>query len=179
MIRRPIAEKIQLVPHDPAWAGKARQESGELGDALGRILVIVHHIGSTAIPGIRAKPVIDLMPVVANLSELDRLRDSMEALGYQWRGEYGLPGRRYCAKDDPATGRRLVQLHCYESGSEEIVRHLAFRDYLRAHTELARDYEREKLRCQALYPTSVGAYTDCKSAWITRVETKALGSRAG
>ncbi len=73
----------------------------------------------------------------------------------------------------------MAQLHCYESGSAEIARHLAFRDHLRVNSELAHDYEWEKLRCQALFPASVSAYTDCKSAWIARVETEALGSRSG
>ncbi|WP_280140611.1 MULTISPECIES: GrpB family protein [Filomicrobium] len=72
------------------------------------------------------------------------------------------------------TGRRLVQLHCYGQGSAEIPRHLAFRDYLLEHPEIARAYNQEKLRCQALNPNDSHAYGDCKAGWVRRVEAEAL-----
>jgi GrpB-like predicted nucleotidyltransferase (UPF0157 family) len=103
-------------------------EARLFAEALGLNLRIVHHIGSTAIPGIRAKPILDLMPVVRSLAELDKCQGKVKALGYDWWGEFGLPGRRYCTKSDPKAGYRTVQLHCYEAGSTEIKRHLAFRD---------------------------------------------------
>jgi GrpB-like predicted nucleotidyltransferase (UPF0157 family) len=114
------------------------------------------------------------MPVVTNLAELDSRRREIEALGYEWWGELGLAGRRYCSKSDPETGRRLVQLHCYAEGSSEITRHLAFRDYLREHPDVARVYDREKARCQTLHPNDSHAYGDCKDGWIKKVEAEAL-----
>jgi GrpB-like predicted nucleotidyltransferase (UPF0157 family) len=68
----------------------------------------------------------------------------------------------------------LIQLHCYIEGSPEIVRHLAFRDYLREHPEIARAYDQEKAHCQRLYPYDSHAYGDCKSAWVRRIELEAL-----
>lgn len=165
---------VRLVPHDPQWAEQARAEARALAAALGRNLLTVHHVGSTAIPGIVAKPVLDLMPVVASLAALDLQREAMETLGYQWRGESGLPGRRYCTRSDPATGRRLIQAHAYEDGSFEIARHLAFRDYLREHLDIAAAYEFEKLRCRDLHPEDKHAYSNCKSDWIRGIETEAL-----
>ncbi len=165
---------VELSPHDPRWAENARAESAALAIALGAILRVVHHIGSTAIPGIRAKPILDLLPIAASLPELDDRRAAIEALGYQWWGEFGLPGRRYCTKSDPVTGRRLVQLHFYAAGSPEIARHLAFRDYLRARPEIAEAYDREKARCQRLHPDNSLTYNDCKSAWIRRIQAEAL-----
>lgn len=168
--------KVELLPHDPKWAGAAIAESEALASAMGSILVAVFHMGSTAIPGIRAKPVLDLMPVVTSLSELDSRRTAIEALGYEWWGELGLPGRRYCTRSEPVTGCRLIQLHCYAEGSSEITRHLAFRDYLRANPEIAAAYDQEKARCQCLHPDDSHAYGDCKDPWIKKVEAEALAS---
>ena len=166
--------EVELLPHDPEWAIRAEAEARLLAAAIGPALLIVHHIGSTAIAGICAKPVLDLMPVVADLAALEARRGEIEALGYEWWGERGLPGRRYCTKSDPASGRRLVQAHCYRDGSSEIDRHLAFRDYLRERPDLAAEYGREKERCRQLHADDSHAYSDCKNAWIQRVEAEAL-----
>jgi GrpB-like predicted nucleotidyltransferase (UPF0157 family) len=168
----PIA--VELVPHDPRWAEDARREAAHLAGALGESLVTVHHVGSTAIPGIRAKPILDLIPVFASLPALDESRLRIESLGYAWWGEYGLPGRRYCTWDDPLTGRREVQLHAYLIGSVEITRLLSFRDFLRARPDIARAYDAEKARCAELHPLDSHAYTDCKCDWIRRIEDEAL-----
>jgi GrpB-like predicted nucleotidyltransferase (UPF0157 family) len=157
---------VVLAPHSADWAPSALREAARLATALENNLVEVHHIGSTSIPGIRAKPILDLMPVVHRLAELDAAEARLAALGYQWWGEYGIAGRRYCTLSDPATGERSVQLHCYQSENPEIEKHLAFRDYLRAHPEIARAYEAEKLRCQALHPNNTHTYSDAKSPWI-------------
>jgi GrpB-like predicted nucleotidyltransferase (UPF0157 family) len=174
----PPPVKVELVPHDPRWTALAEAEGRSLAAAVGSCLLTVHHIGSTAIPGIRAKPVLDLMPVVLSLAALDGRRRELEALGYAWWGELGLPGRRYCARSETGTGRRLVQLHCYAEGSPEITRHLAFRDYLRERPDIARAYDREKARCQILHPDNSHAYGDCKNAWIRKVEAAALARRS-
>ena len=165
---------VEPVPHDPAWPKDAEREGDRLAAVLGGHLLAVHHVGSTAIPGIRAKPILDLLPVVDDLAALDAARAAVEALGYAWWGEYGLPGRRYCTLDDPATGRRLIQLHCFQQVSPEVERHVAFRDYLRERPEVARTYDAEKERCRALHPANSHAYTECKNDWIRPVEREAV-----
>ena len=172
----PAPIPVELKQSDPAWAEAARLEAMRLAAALGEAIITVHHIGSTAIPGIRAKPILDLVPVVSSLETLENFRPVSEELGYLWHGEYGLPGRRFCTLDDPLTGRRRVQIHCYEQGSPEIVRHLAFRDYLRSNPDVARAYDAEKARCRDLHPLDSHAYTDCKDAWIRRIEALALAA---
>lgn len=171
--------KVELVEHDPRWAGAAEAEAAILHAALDPILLAVHHIGSTAVPGLKAKPILDLMPVVSDLRGLDRRKTDLEGVGFAWWGEFGLPGRRYATKDEPRSGRRLVQLHCYAIGSPEIVRHLAVRDYLRRRPDTAAAYEREKVRCHALHPDDSHQYGACKSAFIDAVEAAALAELPG
>jgi GrpB-like predicted nucleotidyltransferase (UPF0157 family) len=163
---------IELVEHDRAWAEVAVREAQRLRDAVGAVLLEVHHIGSTAIAGIRAKPIVDLIPVVRSLDEVDAKQGDVEALGYEWRGELGIAGRRYCILADPPSGRRIAQLHIFAAGSGQIPRHVAFRDYLRAYPEEAMAYEAEKFRAQALHPDDVNAYNDAKSAWIQACERR-------
>ena len=167
---------VRLTSHDPAWAVRAEAEASRLRQAIGDVSEI-HHIGSAAIPGIVAKPIIDLLVVAPSLAALDTARPRLEALGYAWLGEYGLAGRRYCTLSDRDTGARIVQLHAYARGDRSIDRHLAFRDHLRARPDAAAAYACEKQRCAALHPQDSHAYTDCKSDWIRRVEAQALKER--
>ncbi len=165
---------VELVPHSSHWAAMAADEAVRLQDATGETFVVIHHIGSTAIPGIKAKPIIDLIPVATGLQALDAARGAIEALGYEWMGEFGLPGRRYCRMNDPVTGKRRFQLHCYAQNSPEIARHLAFRNYLRTHPLIAQDYEAQKIRAAALHPDDVLLYNGAKNDWIKATERDAL-----
>jgi len=167
---------VELKPHDQLWASAVVAEAGRLAVALGEQLLAVHHVGSTAIPGIVAKPTLDIVPVVRSLDGLDAARLDVEALGYRWWGEYGLAGRRFCTLDDPVTAKRRVHLHCYQVGAAAIGRHLAFRDYLVAHPELAAQYEALKRRCFDQHHASSHDYSTCKGDWIKRVEAEALAA---
>lgn len=164
---------VDLVAHDPTWRNRAGAEAARFGRLVATAgLVTVHHIGSTAIAGICAKPIIDLIPEVGSVAALDGLRPEIERAGYEWHGEYGLPGRRYCTREE--RGARVAHLHCYERGSPEIARHLAFRDYLVAHPAVARAYEVVKMRCRDEHPSDSRAYTEAKGAWIRGVEAEAM-----
>ena len=121
-----------MVAHDPAWKGAFEAEAGQIAQALGDMTVELHHIGSTAIPGIYAKAVIDILLVVDNILQLDERATAIEQLGYEGMGEYGIPGRRYFRKSN-SSGIRTHQIHSFQTDSAEIERHLAFRDYMIAH----------------------------------------------
>ena len=172
-------DRIVLVEHDPRWSAVAARETERLRAALGDALIEVHHIGSTSIPGIRAKPIVDLLPVVRSLDEIDAARRHVEALGWWWRGEFGIAGRRYCVLTDATTGARIAHAHAFAAGSGEIARHVDFRDYLRAHPDEARAYESEKLRAMALHADDRNAYTDAKGPWIEACDRRAAAWRAG
>lgn len=178
MDETPPPLNVELHPHSPAWADMAKTEHARLKGALGETLVTVLHIGSTAIPGIMAKPIVDLMPLVTDLASLDAKRGRIEALGYRWYGEYGIERRRYCLLVDPATGKRVFQLHCFKDADPEIARHVAFRDYLRVHPVIAKEYEAEKIRAASVVSHDVNLYNDQKNDWIKRVERDALAWRA-
>ena len=168
----PAPIRVVLAPYNPEWPQIAASHADRLR-VLGSCLVIVHHIGSTSVPGLAAKPIIDLMPLVTDLAHLDRERECIEALGYDWHGEFGISGRRYCTLSDDA-GTRIVQLHFFSEDSPQVERHIVFRDYLRAHPDAANAYEKEKRRARDLHPDDSHAYTDEKGAWIRDTEAKAL-----
>ena len=170
----PPQRRIYVVPHDPAWAGLAQTFMNPIAEILGPALVAWHHIGSTSVPGLTAKPIIDLMPLVTSVEAVDALRGAFEAAGYVWYGEFGLPGRRYINRDDPETGDRVTNVHMYAADDMEVERHLAFRDYLRAHPEEAAEYGRVKIACAAEHPSDINGYMDCKDALCKRIESAAV-----
>lgn len=144
-----------------------------LFDPLGDMIVAIHHIGSTAVPGLMSKPVIDLMPIVTSLETLDARQSDVEALGLGWHGEFGVDGRRFCTLNHQ-DGSRLANVHFYAQGSPNARRHLAFRDYLRSHPDVAAAYAHDKLRAGAIHPDDSVAYSGEKGAWIREAEAKAL-----
>ena len=162
--RKADATPVTLALHDPAWAQVAAAEIGRICAAIGPDLLRSEHIGSTAIPGIAAKPTINLMPLVRAEGDLDSCRGPMESLGYLWRGEYGIAGRRYSVLE--RNGKRLFHVHIFAEGNANAARHLAFRDYLRAHRNEALAYEATKSAAAAAHPYNSLAYTDHKSGWI-------------
>jgi len=166
--RRPV----RIVDYDRRWPGLALVESARLADGMGAALIRVEHVGSTAVPGLGAKPIIDLCPVVTRLSDLDRRQKAVEALGYVWRGEFGVPERRFCSRD--IAGLRRFQLHCFAEGAEELARMLAFRDFLRTHADEARGYAAEKRKAAAAHPSDILLYNDAKSSWIVSCRERAM-----
>lgn len=168
--------RIQVVAYDPAWRRDFEAESKRIVQALGNIAVHLHHIGSTAIPGIFAKPIIDLILEVDDTTKLDHRSATMENLGYKPMGEYGIPGRRYFHKDN-ASGIRTHQIHAFNANSDDIERHLAFRDYMIAHPAEAQTYGELKQKLAREHPNDIKAYMDGKDPYIKKYEDKAIAWR--
>ena len=143
-----------------------------VANALGDVLVAIHHMGSTAIPGIHAKPIIDMLAVTEDVRLLDEHASRLEALAYEALGEFGIPGRRYFRKNNVA-GERTHQIHSFQADSPEITRHLAFCEYLRAHPDAAREYETLKLRLAEAHPEDIELYTEGKGALIRDIDARA------
>ena len=164
---------VIVVPYDVRWPDAFAAASREIVDALADTLLEIHHIGSTSIPGMHAKPVVDMLAVVDDLAALDEPSPAMAALGYEAMGEFGIAGRRYFRRSDPA-GRRTHQVHAFARGSPHITRHLAFRDFMCAHEEHAAQYAALKRRLAAAHPNDIEAYMDGKDAFIREMEVRAL-----
>ena len=165
--------RILVIPYDPSWPIAFDAAAREVSTAFGNKLLALHHIGSTSIPGLHAKPVIDMLAVVADITAVDRIGPAMEQLGYEVMGEFGIPGRRYFRRDN-TQGARTHQIHTFQQGSRHIDRHLAFRDYLRAHPETAAQYADLKQKLATAHPHDMSAYMDGKDAFIKQVERHAL-----
>ncbi|QYJ06735.1 GrpB family protein [Qipengyuania flava] len=159
------------VPHDSDWRAQFLAEQRLIAAALNIAPACIHHVGSTAIPQIYAKPIIDILVEVEDVAALDA-RSAMRALGYRARGENGIPGRRYFTKHR-SDGLRSHHVHCFERGSPGAIRHLAFRDYLRAHPERAQTYS--KIKQEALEFGLLGdSYIGAKASFVEAAERDAL-----
>jgi len=158
--------------YSPDWPAAFQQEAQRLQALLGAALVAVHHIGSTAVPGLAAKPIIDLLPLVRSIAEMDDLTPGVVSAGYLAWGEYGLAGRRYFTKDRDSY--RTHNLHIYQADNPAVERHLALCAYLGCHAEARREYEALKRQVYARHPADIQAYNDGKNAWIKTLEPVAI-----
>ena len=165
--------KVEVVAYNPNWKKNFALESSQIAKALGKNVVFIHHIGSTAIPNIYAKPIIDFLVEVRDIDRVNEKNAAMEVLGYEALGEFGLVGRRYFRKENPP-GIRTHHVHTFQVGSPEIERHLAFRDYLIAHPEDAQKYGELKLELAQKYPEDIEGYMDGKDEFVKEVEKKAI-----
>lgn len=175
-LARARALGVVLRPYDPAWPGRFREAAAVIMEACGGLIVTIEHVGSTSIPGIVAKPYIDIMPGLRRHADGDRIVAPMERLGYEYRGEFGVAGRHFFTRW--VDGDRRVwkhNVHCYEVGHVEWRRHLVFRDALRASAELRQSYEVLKRELARVHAADVEAYAAAKSEFVEWVILSAGG----
>ncbi len=163
--------KIEVVDYDPSWPAQFEAERHVVLRALGDVATGIHHIGSTAVPGLAAKPIIDILLEVRDLAALDARISEMGAIGYKPMGELGIPGRRYFPKGGD---NRSHQIHAFLRGDPNIGRHIAFRDYMRRHPEVAQEYAEVKRRVARTCGNDLGQYCYGKDAYVKRLEAIAI-----
>lgn len=166
-----IEDSIRIVPYDPAWPGMFEAEAGRLREALGPLALRIDHVGSTAVPGLAAKPVIDIQISVRPLHPFDAWRPALERSGYSYYRVEGYDDYPYFYR--PPEMPHTHHIHVCEAGGLHERRHLAFRDALRADAALAGRYEALKRelarRHSAATHESRNAYADAKSEFIQSV----------
>jgi len=155
--------EIVVVPYDEKWPEMFEAERFLIQALLGDVAKNVHHIGSTSVPGLSAKPVIDILLEVSDINQLDKCTPLMVNAGYVARGENGIAGRRYFIKGGD---QRSHQVHAFSAGDVQIPKHLAFRDYLKKNSGIARDYADLKRAAAMLCKNDAHRYSASKAYFI-------------
>lgn len=164
--------KIELMPYTPMWKQFFLQECQALEKVLRNNSINIHHIGSTAIPSIVAKPTLDVLGIVHTLDGIEAFRDEFEKVGLTWKGENGIPGRLYFVRMAKDGITHLSHVHLFERGNPLIDDHLDFKDYLNAEEEIAKEYETLKIKLKEEHGDSPELYTKAKSEFIEAVLSK-------
>ena len=165
-----------LVAYDPLWPAAFEDEKVRLAKALGPVVKGIEHYGSTAVPGLCAKPILDMMVGVSPLSEWEKCRAALEALGYDYAEGAGVPGHYIFGRGRDRTERTHL-VHVVEYAGESWRESLAFRDALRRDASLRESYAQEKKRAAAATPGNRAAYNEQKGPFIAEFVRKLSGDR--
>lgn len=169
---------VRLVDYDPKWPILYEEEKASILGVIGDFIVNIQHIGSTAVPGLGAKPIIDIMVAIRQLALIEKCIQPLQTIGYEYLGEYGIPGRHYFRKP-PGHPHSTHHLHMVERESDFWERHILFRDFLRVHPEEAQRYYELKRELATKFVSDRDVYTDAKTSFIVYVVNKARASKTG
>ena len=156
---------VRLTPYKQEWVRLFQEEKSRLFAALVEDILDIQHVGSTSIPGMIAKPIIDIAIAVKNFEEASVCIKPIEQLGYEYKGEFGIPRRHYFVKGNP----RTHHIHMNDISSSDWKDQITFRNYLIRHPEIAKEYAELKLKSAQRYPTDRQAYTDSKTSFVNHV----------
>jgi GrpB-like predicted nucleotidyltransferase (UPF0157 family) len=166
-----LSNPIHLVAYDPDWPILFEQEKQRILNLLGPVLIDVQHFGSTSVPGLAAKPLLDLLGAVRTLDDIPACAAALHTLGYEdasvYLGGWIIGDRRLFCKGPYNEGTH--HLHLVQYGSETWVHNLRFRDYLRAHPEAVAEYMELKTRLAGTHQTDIDGYTEGKSEFIRAI----------
>lgn len=161
-----MSENVVIVPYNKEWPDIYQKESKHIRNIFGKNLLGIHHIGSTSVPGLDAKPIVDIIAVVHNLNAVDKCNQQMQRLGYEAKGEHGFIFRRFFVKEN------RFHIHVFEKGNNEIDRHLKFRDWLRTHPKDKIAYSALKRKLAKKYAIDRTAYTFAKDDFVADIDAK-------
>ena len=165
---------VQVVEYDPTWPERFAREQSSLARALPEALAI-EHIGSTSVPGLSAKPTIDILVVVTSVEALAAAEPALATLGYELRDSFA-DDEQHSFFRKVVGGRRTHHLHILTSESPRPREYLLFRDYLRSHTSVAEEYSQLKLDLATTYATDRYRYVVEKSRYVSELLERALAS---
>ena len=166
-----MVRRVEVVPHDPEWKKKYEKEASIVRSIFKKEILAIHHVGSTAIPGISAKPIIDILVEVNNIEKIDEFNKDMIEQGYIPKGQSGIPNRRLFIKGSEEL--RISHIHVFQEEDTEIIRLLNFRDYMIAHPKEAQEYSQLKERLAREFPENIDGYIEGKDAFIKNIDKKA------
>ena len=160
--------RVTVLPYDRSWKSDFEAIKREIEDAIGNLTVSIEHVGSTSVEGMSAKPCIDIDVVIRDYSVFDAVVQGLSAIGYVHEGNLGIQDReafKYTEKP------HLKQHHLYvcPESSEELHRHIVFRDFLRGNPDAAMQYSRVKEKAEEMYPNDIDGYMAYKSACIEQL----------
>ena len=157
--------KVRVLPYDGGWKRDFEKIKNELALGLGDSVLAIEHVGSTAVEGLSAKPCIDIDVVIEDYSCFASTVEKLAGLGYVHEGDLGIPGREAF---DYSGKTHLQKHHLYVCpvNSEELRRHITFRDFLRSNPEAVKKYSLAKETAASLYPNDIDGYIRCKSPCI-------------
>lgn len=167
-VKRMITKHVVVLPYDEHWARDFCEIKSEIQEALDQLALAIEHVGSTSVHGLSAKPIIDIDVVIKDYSMLDAVISALERIDYHHEGNLGIAGRE-AFKYEGKTHLRKHHLYVCPQDSEELKRHIAFREYLRSHPEAVREYSRIKEEGAALYPFDIEKYIEHKSPFVEKI----------
>lgn len=160
---------VEVVPYNAEWPKMFEAEALLIKGTFGDNCLQVHHIGSTSVMGMKAKPIIDIIPVVRDITKVDKANEAMRQLGYECKGENGMLFRRYFEKGPEV---RTHNVHVFEEGNPEIERHIKFRDWMRSHADDRELYGKLKENLAVKYPNEILSYCFGKDHFVAGIDKK-------
>ena len=172
-----MSQHITVADYNPLWIKKYEEEAVLIKEILADNCIAIYHIGSTSVPGLAAKPIIDIMAAVRSLEKVDCAAEAFSKIGYEYLGEFGIEERRYLRKGGD---ERTHQIHIFQMNDwSNIGRHLAFRDYMRTHEKERAQYAKLKIELAQKFPYDIDGYCDGKESFVREIEKLALSQFDG